>query len=157
MAERTKKNKWLWLLLLLPLLGGLWWRNRKTEVAEERSLPPPPGEIESTTINEPKVAEEPPPPPRFVLAKKPIAPLPSIDQRTAMRPKEDSSLTKMGLAPGDLSDDAIAAFDPDTIAMLNSHKYWTAHGLVDRLYDAWLEKKQQGVDTEDVRQQIACP
>ena len=154
MAEGAKKRSWSWPLLLLPLLGGLWWRHRKIETAEDPSLPPSPGEIESPTINEPKVAEKPLPPPRFALAKKPSLAPPSEDQRAAPLPKEDSSLTKAGLAPGDLSDDAIAAFDADTIAMLNSHKYWTPGGLVDRLYDAWLDKKQQGVDTQDVRQQI---
>ena len=152
--ERTRKNNWLWLLLLLPLLVGLWWRHRKTEVAEapSQSLY---GEIEPTTTNHTKVAERPLPPPRFALAKKLALPPPPVDQRAAKRSKDDASLTKTGLAPGELSDDAIAAFDPDTIAMLNSHKYWTVNGLVDRLYDAWLEKKQQGVDTEDIRQQIA--
>ena len=39
--------------------------------------------------------------------------------------------------------------------MLNSHKYWSKQGLADGLYDVWLNKKQQGVDVEDVRKQIA--
>ena len=152
--ERAKKSAWLWLVLLLPLLGGLWWRHRKTEVAEDASLPPSPGEMESTTINSPKAAEKPLPPPRFAMVKMPTLP-PPVVQRPTTWSKGDASLPKSGVAPENLSDDAIAAFDSDTIAMINSHKYWTAHGLVDRLYDAWLEKKQQGVDTEDVRQQIA--
>jgi len=39
--------------------------------------------------------------------------------------------------------------------MLTRHKYWTPDGFVDRLYDVWLDKKQQGSDTEDARRQIA--
>ena len=39
--------------------------------------------------------------------------------------------------------------------MLNGHKYWSAEkgAFVDGLYNAWLDKKRQGVDVEDVRQQ----
>jgi hypothetical protein len=156
LVEHTKKINWLWLLLLLPVLGGLWWGYRNPTVADEPSPRPPISEIESKTSDEPKAAEEPPlPPPRLALPKQPPLPPPTVDHRTATRPQAYSSSTNTGPASGELSDDAIAALSADTIAMLNSHKYWTPHGLVDGLYDVWLNKRQQGLDVADVRQQIA--
>ena len=72
-----------------------------------------------------------------------------------MPPMKGPSSIPTPLPPGELSEAAIATLDSDTIAMLTRHKYWTPDGFVDRLYDVWLDKKQQGSDTEDARRQIA--
>jgi hypothetical protein len=146
MAER-KKGSWLWLLLVLPpLFAWLWWRHGTPQETED-------------TIPEPKVAEpvaeRPLPPPRLAVAREPTLPPPRISQGTATPPVKGSSLIPTPLPPGDLSDAAIVALDPDTIAMLNHHKYWTPNGFVDGLYDVWLDKKRQGADAEDARRQIA--
>lgn len=156
MAGRAKKKPWLWLLLLPPLLGVLWLRGEKTESAAEPALGSSPEEIGPAAHDKASAAEEqPPPPPRFAVAKgPPLPPLLAQPTPTAPAQAKDAGLPKAGPAQGEPTDDAIAAFDAGTIAMLNSHKYWTPQGLVDRLYDAWLNKKVQGLDVEDVRKQI---
>jgi hypothetical protein len=137
MANRTWKY-WLCLLLALPLIAW-WWRHAT-----------------STEVSAPTVTEEPTlTPPRFALTAQPTLTPPPGDQGTPTLAPWGPSLAQTTFAPGDVSDAAIAAFSPETIAMLNRHKYWTAQGLVDRLYDAWLDKKVQGLDVEDTRQQIA--
>ena len=72
-------------------------------------------------------------------------------------PAHTAHVARDALPPGDVSDDAIAAFSPETIEMLNRHKYWSAAKgtLLVGLYDTWVDRKEQGVDAEDVRQQIA--
>jgi len=155
MVERGKRSKWFWLLLLLFPVGWWWGRDFGPDVREEESLEGATSAAASTTTDESHPAKRPSQsPPRLALPEKPFLSPPSLNQEIAAPPAPAPSLTKTEPLPVDLSDAEIAAFSPETIKMLNTHKYWTPNGLVDGLYDAWVNKKQQGVDVEDVRKQI---
>ena len=144
MAVRNKRSR-LWLLIVLPaLFAWLWWRHRTPQETEDTVPEPEAAE---------QVAERPLPPPRLAVA--PTLPPPRLNQGIATPPVKGSSSIPTPLPPEDLSDVAIVALDPDTIAMLNRHKYWTPNGSVGSLYDVWLDKKRQGADAEDARRQIA--
>jgi hypothetical protein len=157
MVKRRRKRRWFWLLLLLLPLGWFWWRDREPKVTGEPPLADPPAERASTTTDQPKVAKEAPlPPPRLALPEKPSLPPPPANPGTTAPLIGAPGLAKTAPAPLDVSDAAIAALSPETISMLNRHKYWSAEkgALVDGLHDVWVDKKQQGVDVEDVRKQI---
>ncbi|MBN2573897.1 MAG: hypothetical protein JXP73_04965 [Deltaproteobacteria bacterium] len=157
MTNRRKKGRWFWLLLLLLPLGWFWLGNREPKVAGEPSLEDPSAERAATLGSQPKVAKKRSlPPPRLALPERPSSSPPLANQGTTTPPIGAPGLAKTALAPLDVSDAAIAAFGPETIRMLNSHKYWSAEkgALVEGLYDVWVDKKQQGIDVEDVRKQI---
>jgi hypothetical protein len=144
-----------WLLLLLPL-GLFWWKARETKLVED---PVPEDQslgIASSIPEKSTVGQAPSPPlptPRFAIEEHPSLPPPAVNQGTATS-AVDPNLSQTAPPPGDVSNAAIAAFGPDTVKMLNSHKYWTPNGLVDGLYDAWADNRNQGLDVEDARQQI---
>ena len=147
--QRSKRSKSFYLLLLLLPLGWFWWKARESKTVEEPSLADQSIGMALTTADEPKRGKEPwLPPPRFAIEEMPSLPPPAVNQGTI------TSAVDPNPSPGDVSNAAIAAFGPDTVKMLNSHKYWTPNGLVDGLYDAWADKRNQGLDVEDARQQI---
>lgn len=160
MAERTNNNKWYWLtpmlLLLFPSVVVIaWWRCAPpTPTALERS-----SASQSTLILPPTIAGSHVAADASALAppeaRPPVVALP-VALQTATPLAQRPSAPKSRPVPGELSDDAIAAFDSETIAMLNSHKYWSfeKQALVDGLYDQWLNQKQQGDDGENARRQI---
>jgi hypothetical protein len=134
----------------LLLAGWLWWEQSDPETTEhatenateETASPPAPLTLEQPS----KAAEQAPSPPPAIRKAPAAAPAPI-----------PANVARDALPPGDLSDDAIAAFSPETIEMLNKHKYWSAQkgALLVGLYETWVDRKEQGVDAEDVRQQIA--
>jgi hypothetical protein len=87
----------------------IWWS--WPEVTEKPS-PQPPSAIETapTTIDEPEAMEEPPPP---AVAQEP----PPVHRATAMANERPSSTIAAPAPSGELTDEATAAFDRDTIAM----------------------------------------
>lgn len=148
MAERTSRGGWLWPVLLLSpmLVGWFWWKHQEPEMAERSSWRSPPVPTTSTVSHEPKVGGKPAlPPPRSAPKK----------GHSTLLPMKGSSSTATAVRRIDLSDAAIAALEPDTIAMLNRHRYWTPNGFVDRLYDVWRDQKTRGIENGEVRWQIA--
>ncbi|MFL5304420.1 MAG: hypothetical protein ACJ8F1_04375 [Polyangia bacterium] len=136
------------------LAGWLWWKQSDPETTERGTQDPTEDATEQTNsppapllLEQPSKAAEQAPSPSPAIRKPPAAAPAPIPANVARAP----------LRPGDLSDDAIAAFSPETIEMLNKHKYWSAQkgALLVGLYDTWVDRKEQGVDAEDVRQQIA--
>lgn len=147
----------MWLLPSLLLAGWLWWKQSEPEPTEDATEETASPAAPLTLDEPPRAAERPVSPPPAIRKSPAAAPPAPIPVHVPPTPARAENADRAPFRPGDLSDDAIAAFSPETIEMLNRHKYWSAHkgALVEGLYDTWVDRKEQGVDAEDVRQQIA--
>jgi hypothetical protein len=70
-----------------------------------------------------------------------------------------SSLTMQGYRLGDTSDAALDHVSAETIAMLNSNRYYSLQNgayMDIGLYQAWLNSRSNGANTADVKQQIGA-
>lgn len=166
MSERINGSKLYWLtpvlLLIFPtLVMILWWRWTPPEPARLEAVSMKPRSSSallpvavSSQTTEPRVGE--------LSASSPESPLSPLTAVPAP-PRVTPALTVVPSTPtrraarAELTDDVIASFDPETMAMLNGHKYWSyeKQALVDGLYDQWLNEKHEGADTENARRQIA--
>ena len=152
--QHAQTRKLRWLPLLLPL-AWIWWNARAPRLVEDPALEDESSGPASASRDESTVSRrEPPlPSPRFAIEETPSLPPPTLKPAETIAPVDPSPSQKAAVA-GEVSNEAIALLDPATVRMLNSHKYWTPNGLVDGLYDAWADRRNQGQDAEDVRQQI---